>query len=131
MTLQGRIYDQGGSAAGINSYLEGEEYLAAYGETIVPYTRGYTTQPGQTVTAFTHWFQLSRGAASSDRGLHPQNRAQLNRFVMGNTPSSAAPVSGVFTSLVVSIPFPNQGTFSLPPSCPPLPSVLFILLREF
>ena len=102
LTQHGQIYDHGGFAGEIDSYLESDEYLAAYGETIVPYARGYDTQVGQTLTAFTHWFKLSRGAASSDRGLTPQNRSQLNRFIMGNSPSLMAPVSGVFTPQPVS-----------------------------
>ena len=120
ITRHGQIYDQGGFAGEIDSYLESDEYLATYGENIVPYARGYDTQVGQPLTTFTHWFPLSRGAVSSDRGLVPQNRSQLNRFIMGNSPSLIAPVSGVFTlQPVSSAPVdPNRAEIPLPGSLP-------------
>lgn len=41
--------------------------VSAFGEDCVPYSRGSATQIGQTVSAFTYWFKLFRGVASSDK----------------------------------------------------------------
>ncbi|MEO1148485.1 MAG: phycobilisome rod-core linker polypeptide [Cyanobacteria bacterium J06638_22] len=92
--------DQEGFSSDIDSYLNCDDYLNAFGEDTVPYYRGYKTQTGKNIVGFTHLFQLLRGSASSDKDLTRQNRARLNTPLMTNRPSAIAPVKGA--------PFPWQ-----------------------
>jgi phycobilisome core-membrane linker protein len=92
--------EQGGFEAEINSYLDSDEYLDAFGEDTVPYYRGYKTQTGKRMVGFTHLFQLLRGSSSSDKDLTRRNRSRLNVSLMSNRPSAIAPVKGA--------PFPWQ-----------------------
>ncbi|MEM9767549.1 MAG: phycobilisome linker polypeptide [Cyanobacteria bacterium P01_D01_bin.71] len=60
-------YMQQGYEAEIDSYLDSVEYLENFGDYVVPYCRGFTTQTSQKTVGFVRMFQLSRGYASSDR----------------------------------------------------------------
>lgn len=86
---------QEGYEAEIDSYLDSDEYQNAYGENIVPYYRGYKTQPGQNMVGFTHMFALLRGASSSDlKGSLAGKTPVLNKFVIQQTPLPIVPPSG-------------------------------------
>ncbi|MEB3292740.1 MAG: phycobilisome linker polypeptide, partial [Synechococcales bacterium] len=62
------LYIDQGYEAEINSYLDSDEYQNNFGEMVVPYHRGFETQPGQSTTlGFNRLFQLYRGYATSDR----------------------------------------------------------------
>jgi len=89
--------DQGGFEAEINSYLDSEEYLAAFGEDTVPFYRGNTTQVGQSMVGFTHMTKLLRGTASSDKDRVYHNRSWLTGALMANQPSTITPVQGAPT----------------------------------
>ncbi len=67
------LYNRQGYEAEINSYLDSQEYLDNFGESIVPYYRGFSTQDGQKTVGFNRLFTLYRGYASSDRA---QNQKQ-------------------------------------------------------
>lgn len=67
------LYVSEGYEAEINSYLDSQEYLDSFGENIVPYYRGFSTQDGQKTVGFNRLFTLYRGYASSDRA---QNQKQ-------------------------------------------------------
>lgn len=88
LATHGQIYDQGGLAAEIDSYLDSEEYLNTFGEDVVPYARGHATNTGQTMSAFTHWFNLERGLASSDTASTGKTAAQLTKAIMRNQAQS-------------------------------------------
>lgn len=105
-----RYLDQKGFTAEIDSYLDSDEYLDAFGDDMVPYYRGYRTQAGKTIVGFTHLFQLLRGAPSSDKDLAHRNRARVNASLLANRPSAIAPVRGA--------PFPwhRPTARSYPPS---------------
>ncbi|MDJ0555142.1 MAG: phycobilisome linker polypeptide [Microcoleaceae cyanobacterium MO_207.B10] len=95
MKLHSNILDEGGFEAEIDSYIDSEEYQAAYGENIVPYYRGYKTQTGKKMVGFTHIFQLLRGASSSDlKGSLSGNSPALNKYVIQETPLAVVPPSG-------------------------------------
>ncbi|MBW4470595.1 MAG: phycobilisome rod-core linker polypeptide [Stenomitos rutilans HA7619-LM2] len=94
----GQWLDQGGFEAEIDSYIDSDEYQAAFGEHTVPYYRGYKTQTGKKMVGFTHMFQLLRGSVSSDKDLTHQNRSRLNASLMTNRPSAIAPVEGAPSS---------------------------------
>jgi phycocyanin-associated rod linker protein len=67
------LYNRQGYEAEINSYLDSQEYLDSFGENIVPYYRGFSSQDGQKTVGFNRLFTLYRGYASSDRA---QNQKQ-------------------------------------------------------
>lgn len=60
------LYENEGYEADIDSYINSDEYQENFGENIVPYYRGFSTQPGQKTVGFTRMFQLYRGYANSD-----------------------------------------------------------------
>jgi phycocyanin-associated rod linker protein len=83
------LYVQEGYEAEISSYIDSPEYQESFGESIVPYYRGFSTQRGQKTVGFTRLFQLYRGYANSDRAQGNGNRAKLTRELAQN---SASPV---------------------------------------
>lgn len=76
-------YIEQGYEAEINSYIDSPEYQASFGEMVVPYHRGFSTQLGQTALGFNRMFQLYRGHASSDRG-QGRREGQLNAELAKN-----------------------------------------------
>ena len=95
MKAHSAILDQEGFEADIDSYLDSDEYQNAYGEWLVPYNRGYKSQPGQTMVEFTHMFALLPGAAGSDfKGSLAGKKPVLNKDVIQQTPISIVPPSG-------------------------------------
>ncbi len=81
------LYVNHGYEAEINSYLDSAEYQDSFGEQIVPYYRGFATQPGQKTVGFTRMFQLYRGAASSDRGASLNKKGRLTTELARNVAS--------------------------------------------
>ncbi|AGY57827.1 phycobilisome rod-core linker polypeptide [Gloeobacter kilaueensis] len=63
-------YQAQGYEAEIDSYIDSDEYSAAFGDTIVPYYRGFKSQNGQTIAGFERMFRLYRGDAGSDTNLN-------------------------------------------------------------
>ncbi|MEH1842517.1 MAG: phycobilisome rod-core linker polypeptide [Nostoc sp.] len=80
------ILDENGFEADIDSYLDSDEYLDAFGDNIVPYYRGYKTQTGKKILEFTNMLQLVRSNSSSDKNLATNNEPQLVRSLITNTP---------------------------------------------
>ena len=60
------ILDTQGYEADIDSYIDSEEYQAAFGEWVVPYYRGIKTQAGQSMLEFTNMLDLLTSASTSD-----------------------------------------------------------------
>ena len=95
MRAHSTILDTQGFEAEIDSYLDSDEYQNACGENIVPYYRGYKTQPGKNMVGFTHLFALARGASSSDlKGSISGKNPVLNKYVIQETPLAVIPPSG-------------------------------------
>jgi phycoerythrin-associated linker protein len=95
MRSHSTILDTQGFEAEIDSYLDSDEYQNAYGENIVPYYRGYKTQPGKNMVGFTHLFALARGASSSDlKGSLSGKTPVLNKYVIQEIPLPVIPPSG-------------------------------------
>jgi phycoerythrin-associated linker protein len=86
MRYHSTVLDRGGFEADIDTYLDSDEYQTAFGEAIVPYYRGYRTQAGQSMLEFTNMLQLLRSASSSDRNLATNNKPQLTRAIIQNSP---------------------------------------------
>jgi phycoerythrin-associated linker protein len=92
--IHSQLLDQEDYGAEIDAYLDSDEYQDAFGEEVVPYYRGYRTQPGKKMVGFTHLFELLRGASSSDKNLVSGNRTRLNSSLLRNAPSKITPVTG-------------------------------------
>jgi phycocyanin-associated rod linker protein len=71
------LYTHEGYEAEINSYIDSLEYQENFGESIVPYYRGFATQRGQKTAGFSRMFQLYRGYANSDRAQGKNKAAWL------------------------------------------------------
>ncbi|MEM8604820.1 MAG: phycobilisome linker polypeptide, partial [Cyanobacteria bacterium P01_H01_bin.121] len=85
-------YQNEGFEADIDSYIDSVEYEQYFGDSIVPYYRGFDTQTSQKTVGFTRMFQLYRGYASSDRG--PSNGARLTYELAKNLATPIRPASG-------------------------------------
>ncbi|MCG9892361.1 MAG: phycobilisome linker polypeptide [Thermosynechococcaceae cyanobacterium MS004] len=70
-------YIHHGYDAEINSYIDSTEYQESFGDSIVPYYRGFSTQKGQKTVGFNRIFQLYRGYANSDRAQSKNKSAWL------------------------------------------------------
>ena len=60
-------YSNGGYDADIDSYIDSAEYMSAFGENIVPYSRGNASQVGIPNSSYGRNSALDRGYATSDR----------------------------------------------------------------
>jgi phycocyanin-associated rod linker protein len=88
-------YQNHGFEADIDSYIDSEEYEANFGDAIVPYYRGFSTQPGQKIAGFTRMFQLYRGYATSDRSQIAGTPSRLAGELGKNSVSAVIGPSGV------------------------------------
>lgn len=82
------LYQAQGYEADIDSYIDSTEYQSSFGDSIVPYYRGFATQPGQKTVGFTRIFQLYRGYATSDRAQIPGQSARLIGELAKNSASA-------------------------------------------
>ncbi|AKG22181.1 phycobilisome linker polypeptide [Calothrix sp. 336/3] len=77
-------YTQKGYETEINSYIDSLEYQENFGESIVPYYRGFATQRGQKTVGFSRMFQIYRGYANSDRAQGKNKSAWLTQDLARN-----------------------------------------------
>ncbi|MGL5083813.1 MAG: phycobilisome rod-core linker polypeptide [Microcoleaceae cyanobacterium] len=104
------LFNREGYEAEINSYLNSEEYRENFGDSIVPYCRGFFTQSGQKTRGFTRMFRLYRGYANSDRAQLEGKLSRLTEELGRNTASAIVKPSGSTEGW--SYRAPEQGTFS-------------------
>jgi phycocyanin-associated rod linker protein len=88
------LYQNEGYEADIDSYIDSAEYLESFGESIVPYYRGFDTQTGQKTVGFTRMFRLYRGYANSDRAQIEGSMSRLAAELGQNAPSAIVGPSG-------------------------------------
>lgn len=88
------LYHEKGFDAEIDSYIDSVEYQTNFGDNIVPYYRGFATQPGQKTVGFNRMFQLYRGYANSDRAQAAGSASRLARELATNRASSIVGPSG-------------------------------------
>lgn len=88
------LYQNKGYDAEIDSYIDSEEYQNNFGDNIVPYYRGFETQPGQKTVGFNRIFRLYRGYANSDRAQVEGTKPRLARELATNSASSIIGPSG-------------------------------------
>jgi phycocyanin-associated rod linker protein len=75
-------YQNEGFEADIDSYIDSAEYETNFGDSIVPYYRGFENAIGDRTVGFTRLFKLYRGYANSDRaqiGTGPHLATELGR----------------------------------------------------
>ncbi|HBL14847.1 MAG TPA: photosystem I reaction center subunit XII [Cyanobacteria bacterium UBA11162] len=88
------LYETKGYEADIDSYINSQEYQENFGDSIVPYYRGFATQPGQKTVGFTRMFRLYRGYANSDRAQLEGNTSRLAGELAKNAASAIVGPSG-------------------------------------
>lgn len=87
-------YQNQGFDADIDSYIDSAEYDANFGDAIVPYYRGFSTQAGQKTVGFTRMFRLYRGYANSDRSQIEGKSSRLATELARNSTSAVVGASG-------------------------------------
>ncbi|MDF5728462.1 MAG: phycobilisome linker polypeptide [Rhizonema sp. PD38] len=88
------LYHNQGYDIEIDSYIDSFEYQQNFGDNVVPYYRGFETQPGQKTVGFNRIFRLYRGYANSDRSQVEGNGSRLARELATNKASSIVGPSG-------------------------------------
>lgn len=84
-------YENEGYDADVDSFIDSEEYMANFGEHVVPHYRSFVYQAGQRSTGFTRIFQLYRGYATSDRTQSAGRQSRLAEELGRNQASSIRP----------------------------------------
>lgn len=87
-------YQNEGYEADIDSYIDSAEYDANFGDFIVPYYRGFSTQTGQKMAGFPRMFKLYRGYATSDRSQIAGKSSRLASELGRNSVSPVISMSG-------------------------------------
>ena len=85
-----QIYNEGGYEAEINSYLDSDEYLASFGEDVVPYARSIRSVVGLKNETFNRTFSLLRGPANNDNS---NNSPRLISSIAANLATPIKPVA--------------------------------------
>ncbi|WP_341529182.1 phycobilisome rod-core linker polypeptide [Nostoc sp. UHCC 0302] len=83
---------ESGYDADIDSYIDSVEYETAFGENVVPYYRGNSSQVGQKQVGYNRIFGLVRGAAESSSSI---KNSQLVYAVATNSATKIKPLSTV------------------------------------
>ncbi len=87
-------YQNEGFEADIDSYIDSAEYEDNFGDSIVPYYRGFSTQTGQEMAGFPRMFQLYRGYATSDTSQVAGTKSRLAVELGRKDASAVIPPSG-------------------------------------
>lgn len=88
------LYQTKGYEADIDDYIDSAEYEASFGDYIVPYYRGFSTQTQQKTVGFPRMFQLYRGYANSDRAQVAGKTSRLAKDLAQNGASAVVSPSG-------------------------------------
>ena len=87
-------YQNEGYDADIDSYIDSDEYESSFGDSIVPYYRGFNNKVGDRTVGFTRIFQLYRGYANSDRAQVAGSASRLATELAQNSVSAIIGTSG-------------------------------------
>lgn len=93
------VYDSQGYDKFIDSFFDDGEYDEYYGDDTAPYIRGHLTTSNLSMSAFTHMFQMYRGASVSDKS---NPRTMTNRITLNRAGINAMPMSIMFPGAAVS-----------------------------
>ncbi|KAI0564604.1 Phycobilisome 318kD linker polypeptide [Gracilaria domingensis] len=98
------VYDAKGYDAFIDAFFDDGEYDAFFDEFRVPYYRGHLTSSNLSMCAFTHMFQVVRGASTSDKA---NPRTMTNKITLNQAGIQSIP-------LAVIAPGADGSTFIAP-----------------
>jgi len=87
-------YQNEGFDADVDSYIDSDEYETKFGDSTVPYYRGFENNVGDRTAGFTRMFRLYRGYANSDRAQAEGNNSRLAAELGQNTVSAIVGPSG-------------------------------------
>ncbi|MEM9090328.1 MAG: phycobilisome linker polypeptide [Cyanobacteria bacterium P01_F01_bin.53] len=79
---------------GFEADIDSAEYERNFGDGIVPFCRGFSTQTGQKIAGFPRMFSLYRGYANSDRSQISGTSARLAEDLAQGVVSAVVPPSG-------------------------------------
>lgn len=88
------LYNEKGYDAEIDSYLDSPEYADNFGDSVVPYYRGFQVERGVRTVGFSRMFRLYRGYANSDRAQIGGKTPRLTRELANNHASTIVQPSG-------------------------------------
>lgn len=88
------IYNEAGYDADIDSYIDSVEYSENFGDSVVPYYKGFGVETGSRTVGFNRLFRLYRGYANSDTSQIEGTTPRLSRDLGRNTTSTIVPPSG-------------------------------------
>jgi len=88
------ILDNQGYEADIDSYIDSDEYFAAFGENIVPFYRGYNSLKGKSLLGYINMLEMLDCASTSDKAGKDGNKPRLQEQLMVNKPNlTQAPIN--------------------------------------
>ncbi len=90
-----QVLDSQGYEADIDSYIDSDEYQDTFGENIVPYYRGYTTQTGKRLMGYTNMFKMLESYSTSDKAGKSANSPRLIAPIIYNNPDGNVPVTDI------------------------------------
>ena len=86
-----QTYNTAGYDAEIDSYLGSDEYLAAFGENVVPYYRGYKSQTGKRLVGYVNMFDMLTSVSTSDKA--GSTKARVEKRLSYENPLKVQPVT--------------------------------------
>ncbi|MBE9004490.1 phycobilisome linker polypeptide [Fortiea sp. LEGE XX443] len=98
------LYAARGYDADIESYIYSSEYDNAFGNSIVPYYRGFQSIPGMKTVGFNRIFELYRGCGNSDNAQMGRKNSRLRTKVALNLANGIMPPTSAGTSFVSAAP---------------------------
>lgn len=96
--------EEEGYDAEIDSHIDSDEYQSNFGNSVVPYYRGFLVEPGVRTVGFTRMFRLYRGYANSDRSQVGGKSPRLTRELGQNQASTIVQPSGSSGRSYAAIP---------------------------
>ncbi|MBD2438518.1 phycobilisome linker polypeptide [Nostoc sp. FACHB-110] len=98
------LYAARGYDADIESYIYSTEYENAFGNSVVPYHRGFQSIPGMKTVGFNRICELYRGSGNSDNAQMGRKNSRLRTKVSLNLPNGILPPTSAGTAFVSAAP---------------------------
>ncbi|MBD2495927.1 phycobilisome linker polypeptide [Nostoc sp. FACHB-280] len=98
------LYAARGYDADIESYIYSPEYDNAFGNSVVPYHRGFQSIPGMKTVGFNRIFELYRGSGNSDNAQMGRKNSRLRTKVSLNLANGILPPTSAGTGFTSVAP---------------------------
>lgn len=98
------LYAARGYDADIESYIYSAEYENAFGNSVVPYHRGFQSITGMKTVGFNRIFELYRGNGNSDNAQMGRKNSRLRTKVALNLPNGILPPTSAGTAFTSVAP---------------------------